>query len=84
VLAGLVRDGHGNRHGEPRDALSPEARAAVDLFEAARGDLDRRLHDCVGGRELTAKGFAADVDVAADLDASTVVPVLTDGAFAAG
>lgn len=76
ILAGLADDGPGR-------ALSPEARAAVDLFEAAREDLSGRLHDCVGGRELVAKGFAADVAVAADLDASTVVPVLTEGAFAA-
>ena len=66
------------------DILSPEAVAAAELFEAGRHDLAERLHDCVGGRELAGKGFGADVDVAADLDVSTVVPVLVDGAFQGG
>lgn len=74
ILSELAILGHG-------EGLSPEARAAVHVFDASRHSLRERLHDCVGGRELTSKGFAADVDVAADLDASTVVPVLVDGAF---
>jgi 2-phosphosulfolactate phosphatase len=61
--------------------LSPEARSAADLFEAARDDLVARLHDCAGGRELASKGFAADVDVAAALDVSVTVPSLNGGAF---
>ena len=63
------------------EGLSPEASAAADLFEACRGRLAQMMQTCVGGRELAAKGFSADVAVAADLDASTVVPVLVDGAF---
>ena len=74
ILSALATQGYAAR-------LSPEARSAVDLFAAARDDLTERLLACVGGRELTALGFAADVAVAADLDASAVVPVLTDGAF---
>ncbi|WP_231123744.1 2-phosphosulfolactate phosphatase [Nocardioides sambongensis] len=61
--------------------LSPEARAAADLFEVGRDGLHQRMRDCVGGRELIGKGYADDVEVAADLDASPVVPVLVDGAF---
>lgn len=60
--------------------FSPEATAAAALFDATP-DLRATLHACVGGRELTEKGFAADVDVAADLDGSDVVPLLRDGAF---
>ncbi len=41
------------------------------------------LHACVGGRELAAKGFSADVDVAAALDRTTAVPDPLDGAFSA-
>jgi 2-phosphosulfolactate phosphatase len=63
--------------------FSPEARAAVDLFDASRAGLRERIQQCVGGRELTGRGFGLDVEVAAALDASTVVPVLVDGAFAA-
>jgi 2-phosphosulfolactate phosphatase len=63
--------------------LSPEARAAAALFEVSAGDLTRTLRDCVGGRELRTAGFGRDVDVAAALDSSMVVPVLDpeDGAF---
>jgi len=78
ILAALTELGHD-------DVLSPEARSAADLFVAVAdaGRLDAFMHDCVGGRELVAKGFAAaDVDVAAQVDASTTVPVLVDGAFA--
>ncbi|MEO9323914.1 2-phosphosulfolactate phosphatase [Nocardioides sp. C4-1] len=63
--------------------FSPEARSAAELFDAAAATLTERLHDCVGGRELRDLGFGADVDVASSLDASSVVPVLADGAFQA-
>ena len=63
------------------DGFSPEASVAADLFEASRGRLVRHIQTCVGGRELAAKGFAADVALAAGLDRSTVVPVLIRGAF---
>lgn len=39
------------------------------------------LSDCASGRELREKGWAADVGYAARLNASSTVPVLTDGAF---
>lgn len=61
--------------------LSPEARLARDAYGAVAGDLPRAVRECASGRELVAAGFGADVDVAADLDGSTVVPVLRDGAF---
>lgn len=76
ILSGLVALGYGNR-------MSPEARSSAGLFEVSLAGLVDRLHDCVGARELTGKGFGSDVEVAADLDASTVVPVLTEGAFVA-
>ncbi|MFF0265630.1 2-phosphosulfolactate phosphatase [Kribbella sp. NPDC004536] len=62
-----------------RDDLSPEAQAAVAAYEATKDELPKYLHECAGGRELTAYGFAADVDVAAEVDQSEVVPVLVDG-----
>ncbi len=63
--------------------LSPEARAAAAAYREVEKELPQLLHDCVGGRELTKYGFAADVSIAAELDSSRVVPVLTDGAFKA-
>ena len=76
ILSALASLGHG-------DGFSPEAWAAANLFDASVGSLEERLHQCVSGRELSSKGFGNDVDVAADLNASTVVPVIVDGAFQA-
>lgn len=39
------------------------------------------LHGCDSGRELYEYGFPQDVGVAAEIDSSTTVPVLVDGAF---
>jgi 2-phosphosulfolactate phosphatase len=60
----------------PGDELSPEARLSADAFRAVEGRLADALHGCAGGRELADAGFAEDVDVAADLDVSEVVPLL--------
>lgn len=62
--------------------LSPEAGAAVAAFRAA--DLPGGLVSCSSGRELAARGFGGDVDMAGDLDASAVVPLLRDGVFGSG
>ncbi|WP_329118202.1 2-phosphosulfolactate phosphatase [Streptomyces sp. NBC_01465] len=74
VIAALRRYG--------RDQLSPEAAMAA----AAYGGVDNiaaTVADCASGRELIEWGHADDVAIATELDACTVVPVLTDGAFAA-
>lgn len=76
ILSSLVALGHG-------EGFSPEAQAAVDLFDASRDRLAERLRNCVGGRELIAKGFGSDVEVAAALDSSTTIPALMDGVFQA-
>jgi len=62
-------------------SCSPEAIASARLFDAMAADLAQVMHDCVGGRELTARGFLADVEAASALDASSTVPILRDGAF---
>lgn len=74
ILSSLVALGHGER-------MSPEARAAAELFNAEQGRLDQCMTDCVGGLELAGNGFKADVDAAADLNSSRTVPVLANGAF---
>ncbi|NML51505.1 hypothetical protein HHL19_15650 [Streptomyces sp. R302] len=60
--------------------LTPEATAAATLW-AATEDPVAALHGCDSGRELYEYGYPRDVEVAAELDASTAVPVLVDGAF---
>jgi 2-phosphosulfolactate phosphatase len=61
--------------------FSPEARAAIAAFHDSRDVLDQRLLDCASGRELAEAGFQRDVELAAQLDSSTAVPRLADGAF---
>ncbi|MBO9522784.1 MAG: 2-phosphosulfolactate phosphatase [Nocardioidaceae bacterium] len=56
--------------------LSPEARMARDAFAAA--DLPAALAACASGRELVDRGFAEDVEIAGELDRSSVVPVLDE------
>jgi 2-phosphosulfolactate phosphatase len=61
---------------------SPEARAAVAAFRDAAPDLASMLAGCTSGRELAARGLAADLDLAAEHDVSRTVPRLLGGAFA--
>lgn len=65
-------------------ALSPEARLAAAGFRGLRGSLASAVADSASGRELAASGFASDVELASDLDATDLVPVLVNGAFAGG
>ncbi|MCX4751208.1 2-phosphosulfolactate phosphatase [Kitasatospora sp. NBC_01287] len=60
--------------------LSPEAAAARACFTQT-SDVSAAVAACSSGIELIRSGFADDVAVATELDASTIVPVLTDGAF---
>jgi 2-phosphosulfolactate phosphatase len=62
-------------------ALSPEALAAAGVFQALQQKLSLVLRACSSGQELTLKGLADDVNLAAELDASTSVPVLQNGAY---
>ena len=61
---------------DPGFALSPEARAAVGAASELGHDLGTALAASGSGQELIAQGHGADVDLAAALDASAVVPVL--------
>ncbi|MEU3305422.1 2-phosphosulfolactate phosphatase [Streptomyces sp. NPDC006678] len=62
--------------------LSPEAAAARSSFTGTPEVADT-VADCSSGRELIQQGFADDVAIAIELDATMVVPILTDGAFTA-
>ncbi|WP_377641448.1 2-phosphosulfolactate phosphatase [Oryzobacter terrae] len=65
----------------PRASLSPEAAVARAAWLAVRDDVTSALRACASGVELRDKGFGADVDIAAAVDVSDVVPVLVDGWF---
>jgi 2-phosphosulfolactate phosphatase len=69
-------------HAERPCPLSPEAAAACATFQATP-DPAAAVADCASGRELTTGGFADDVAIAVEIDASGAVPVLSDGAFTA-
>ena len=73
VIRALVELGWGG--------LSPEADTAAAAFDAIAGDVARSLRRCASGRELTEIGFGKDIDVAAELDHSSSVPVLTNGIY---
>jgi 2-phosphosulfolactate phosphatase len=81
-IAGLVATGKGGYEAEDgRHGYSPEAVAALAVFEAAEPRLREMLHGCSSGRELAGAGYGDDVDIAAELDDSDAVAVLVDGAF---
>jgi 2-phosphosulfolactate phosphatase len=63
---------------EPGVELSPEAEAAAAAFRWLRP-----LAQCPSGLELHEKGYADDVTIAEEVDASDVVPVLVEGRFVA-
>jgi 2-phosphosulfolactate phosphatase len=60
---------------------SPEARAAVSVWQSARFDVAGTIAGCASGREAIARGWAADVELACQVDASQTVPVLDHGGF---
>ncbi len=76
VVASLVAARPGTRVG-------PEAEAARTASEGVSGDPLTQLRRCASGVELKQKGFGDDVTIAAELDVSSVVPVLIDGWFIA-
>ncbi len=65
------------------DALSPEASAAVAAFRASRGDLRGALGSAASGRELIDGGLDDDIAIAAELDATDLVPELAGEGFRA-
>lgn len=62
-------------------SLSPEAEAAVSVFNTFKNDLLGILKKCSSGKELIARGFNSDVELAAAMNFSDCVPVFTDNAY---
>lgn len=60
---------------------SPEAELAVAAFERFRHDLNSALRSCGSGRELIARGFEHDIELAAEYGKSTAVPFLFKDRF---
>jgi 2-phosphosulfolactate phosphatase len=74
-LAALAERGFG--------PLSPEARAAAGAYAAVADDLPAALRASAGGQELIGWNYAADVEVAVELNATKLVPLLTGESFTA-
>lgn len=64
-----------------RGTLGPEATAARGAFQSARGALPRLLGECASGRELSERGFGADLELAAELDVSETLCRLVGGGY---
>lgn len=77
VGAGAILDAYA-----PSDP-SPETVAAMAAFNAVAADLPGYLRRCSSGRELIERGYGEDVEIAAELNASSSVPILKDGAYVA-
>ncbi|MEV7607572.1 2-phosphosulfolactate phosphatase [Paenarthrobacter sp. NPDC089322] len=74
-IAGLTAAG--------RRGLAPEAESAAAAFNAAEPRIKAILRGCSSGRELVDTGFGEDVGIAAELDGSSIVALLQDGAYRA-
>ena len=64
----------------PDVSISPETEATVTLWKGTK-DIADSVGGTASGRELLDSGFADDVTIATEVDATDVVPVLMDGAF---
>ena len=62
---------------------SPESLAARSAFLVAEEDLETQLLQCGSGKELIERGYREDVLLAAELNVSDCVPILTNGAYIA-
>ncbi|SER41369.1 2-phosphosulfolactate phosphatase [Actinokineospora terrae] len=60
---------------------SPEARLAAAAYRDVASDLTPQLRACASGQELIGLGFGEDVEIAAEFDSSTSVPVLVGPRF---
>jgi 2-phosphosulfolactate phosphatase len=63
--------------------LSDAASAAHLLYAANRGDLLELLRGCEWGRDITRKGYGADLEICAQVDLTDVVPIMKEGRLVA-
>jgi 2-phosphosulfolactate phosphatase len=62
-------------------SLSPEAETAIAVFHTFKNDLLAYLKRCSSGKELIARGFESDVELAAAFNVSDCVPLFTKNAY---
>ena len=60
---------------------SAEAESAAASFERLRNSIHRTLAECPSGRELIEAGYPDDIDIASEVDADHVIPLLQGNAF---
>jgi 2-phosphosulfolactate phosphatase len=61
--------------------MTAEAELAAAAFESVAGRVAELLRECDSGRELRRKGYAADVEHAAQVDLYRSAPLLREGRF---
>lgn len=64
-----------------KGTLSPEAEIAVAAFNKVKNDLFGCLKQASSGKELIARGFKGDVELAAKFNISRCVAMFCDGAY---
>jgi 2-phosphosulfolactate phosphatase len=60
---------------------SPEAGAALAVFEQCHADVPGVLTRCASGKELIERGFATDVALAGQVDVSQSTPLIQDACY---
>ncbi len=63
--------------------LNAEADLVAEAYRAAKPRLAQIIRDSRSGRELSGWGYAEDVEVALESDATDVVPLMQEGAYQA-
>lgn len=62
-------------------SLSPEAQLAVAAYRGVRQSLECLVKQCGSGQELIERGFEQDIDLALEINVSSCVPTLVNGAY---
>lgn len=64
-----------------KGTTSPEANAAIWIFEKAKSNLQDVLIECSSGKELIHKKFLEDIKLASEYNVSQIVPILKNNLY---
>jgi 2-phosphosulfolactate phosphatase len=64
-----------------KGSLSPESNIAGGLFENVKNQILDEVKKCGSGKELIARGFQSDVEIACELNVSDCVPMLNENFY---